>query len=81
MGIVLLGYAELLLYYAARDSQNRRVGPLAIDLNLAWVIGSYAGLLSGVFPVNSAGKWVIAIVTEVAFVLAAAEFITLRKSA
>jgi uncharacterized membrane protein YecN with MAPEG domain len=81
VGIVLLRYAGLLFYYAARDSQNRRIGQLAIFLNLAWAIGSTAGLLLEVFPVNSAGKWAIAIVAEVPFVFAFAEFIALRKSA
>jgi uncharacterized membrane protein len=80
VGFVLFGCAGLLLYYAARDSKNRKIGQLAIVINLAWVIGSYAGLLLGVFSVNSAGKWAIAIVAEVVFVFTAAEFIALRKS-
>jgi hypothetical protein len=81
VGIVLLGYAGLLLYYAARESQNRRIGSMAIILNMAWVIGSYAGLLFGVFPVNATGKWAIAIVAEVVFIFAVAEFIAIRRSA
>ena len=81
VGIVLLGYAGMLLYYAAREERNRNIGWLAIILNLGWVIGSYAGLLLGIFPVNTAGKWAIAIVAEVVFIFAVAEYIALRKSA
>ena len=79
VGVVLLGYAGMLLYFAGRESQNRSVARIAIVLNLAWVAASYIGLLLGLFPVNSAGKWAIAIVAEVVFIFAVAEFIALRR--
>ena len=81
VGVVLLGYAGMLLFYAGRETQNRAVGQLAIVLNLVWVTASYGGLLLGMFPVNSAGKWAIAIIAEVVFLFAIAEFIALRRNA
>ena len=81
VGVVLLGYAGMLLYYASRESHNRLVAQIAIVLNLAWVVGSYAGLLLGLFPVNTTGMWAIAIVAEVVFMFAIAAFIAIRKSA
>jgi hypothetical protein len=81
VGVVLLGYAGMLLYYVSRESHSRLVAQIAIVLNLAWVVGSYAGLLLGLFPVNTAGMWAIAIVAEVVFMFAIAEFIAIRKSA
>ena len=81
VGVVLLGYAGMLLYYASRESHSRLVAQIAIVLNLAWVVGSYAGLLLGLFPVNTTGMWAIAIVAEVVFMFAIAAFIAIRKSA
>ncbi|HET6446513.1 MAG TPA: hypothetical protein VFI27_18235 [candidate division Zixibacteria bacterium] len=37
VGVVLLGYAGMLLYYSSRESHNRLVSQIAIVLNLAWV--------------------------------------------
>ena len=53
---------------------------LAIVLNILWVIVSYAGILFGWFPVNSAGKWAIALIAEAVFIFAVIEFITLRRA-
>jgi hypothetical protein len=79
VGLLLLAYAGLLLYYASKESFNRRIGWLAIELNLLWVVGSYVGLLLGLFPVNTAGKWAIAIIAEAVLVFAVLEFVALRR--
>jgi hypothetical protein len=79
VGLILLGYGGFLLYFAAREPQNRTVAREAIVLNLLWVVGSYAGLLLGVFPVNTAGKWAIAIVAEAVALFAILESVALWR--
>lgn len=80
LGFVLLAYGLTLLAFAGRDPENRRIAWLAIILNGLWVLGSYLGLLLGWFPVNTAGKWAIALVAEVVALFAILEFIALRRA-
>jgi hypothetical protein len=79
LGFVLLGYGAMLLFFADREPVNRRVAQIAIVLNLLWVVDSYAGLLFGFFPVNTAGKWAIALIAEVVFVFGLLEIYALRR--
>lgn len=79
LGVVLLGYGVMLLFFADREPANRRVAQIAIALNMLWVVGSYAGLLFGFFPVNTAGKWAIALIAEVVFAFGVLEIIALRR--
>lgn len=79
LGVVLLGYGGELLYFAGREDRNRLIARVAVVLNLMWVLGSYAGLLLNWFPVNTAGKWAIALVAEVVFVFAILEIVALRR--
>lgn len=80
LGVVLLGYAALLLFFANRQPANRRVAQIAIVLNMLWVVDSYVGLLFGFFPVNTAGKWAIALIAEVVFVFGLLEIYALRRT-
>ena len=80
LGVVLLGYGVLLLFFANRESANRRVAQIAIVLNMLWVVDSYAGLLLGFYPVNTAGKWAIALIAEVVFVFGLLEIYALRRA-
>jgi hypothetical protein len=79
LGFALLGYAAMLLFFAGREPVNRRVARIAIVLNLLWVVGSYAGLLFGLFPVNAAGKWAIALTAEVVLAFGILELVALRR--
>jgi hypothetical protein len=79
LGFVLLGYGAMLLFFADREPVNRRVAQIAIVLNMLWVVDSYAGLLFGFFPVNTAGKWAIALIAEVVFVFGLLEIYALRR--
>jgi hypothetical protein len=79
LGVVLLGYGAMLLFFADREPVNRRVAQIAIVLNMLWVVDSYAGLLFGFFPVNTAGKWAIALIAEVVFVFGLLEIYALRR--
>ena len=80
LGVVLLLYGGDLLYFAGRETHGRRMAQAAVALNLLWVGGSYLGLLLGWFPVNTAGKWAIALVAEVVLLFAILEIIALRRS-
>jgi hypothetical protein len=80
LGVVLLLYGGDLLYFAGREPINRRVAQAAVVLNLLWVAGSFLGLLLGWFPVNTAGKWAIALVAEVVLIFAILEIIALRRA-
>jgi hypothetical protein len=80
LGVVLLLYGGDLLYFAGREPINRRVAQAAIILNMLWVVGSYLGLLMGWFPVNTAGKWTIALVAEVVLIFAILEIVALRRA-
>lgn len=79
LGLVLLSYGGVLLYFAAREPANRWVAEAAIVLNLLWVAGSYGGLFLGLFPVNTAGKWAIAIVAEAVALFAILEIVALWR--
>ena len=79
LGVVLLGYGGLLLFYADKEPENARIAQIAIALNMFWVIGSYLGLLFGWFPVNTAGKWAIALIAEVVFLFAVLEIVALWR--
>lgn len=79
LGFILLGYGAALLFFADKAPINRRVAQVAIVLNMLWVIDSYAGLLFGFFPVNTAGKWAIALIAEAVFVFGILQIIALRR--
>ena len=79
LGVVLLGYGGLLLFFAGKEPENVRIAQIAIVLNILWVIGSYLGLLLGWFPVNTAGKWAIALIAEVVFLFAVLETVALWR--
>jgi hypothetical protein len=79
LGVVLLGYAAILFFVAGRSIEQAGA-KLAIILNILWVIVSYAGLIFGWFPVNSAGKWAIALIAEAVLIFAIIEYIALRRA-
>ncbi|RMH00702.1 MAG: hypothetical protein D6706_03240 [Chloroflexi bacterium] len=64
LGIGLVGYGALLLL-ATRRVEVRSVGKTAVALDLLWVIGSYALILSNIIPFTTAGKWAVGIIAEV----------------
>lgn len=78
-GLLFIGFGILLLYFAGRDPDSRRIGTVAIVLNLLFVVGVYAGLLFNLFPINTTGKWIMAFVAEAVFIFAILEFIGLRR--
>lgn len=79
-GALFLGYGALLLYYAGREPANRLIARIAIVLNALWAIGSFAGVIFGWFPVNSAGNWAIILAAEAVVIFAILEFVALRRA-
>ena len=77
--VVLLNYASMLFFVVGRPIELAGAR-LAIILNVSWVVASYTGLLLGWFPVNAAGKWVIALIAEAITIFATLEFIALRRA-
>ena len=64
LGVVFLLYRGTLSYFAGRGADNRFIAIFAITDNLIYTVASFAGLLMDVFPVNTAGKWAIALAAE-----------------
>lgn len=78
-GALFIGYGALLLYYASREPENRRVARIAIVLNALWAMGSFAGVIFGWFLVNSAGNWAIILAAEAVAIFAILELVALQR--
>lgn len=70
LGIVLILFAVDLWWLAGRERLNPRFGQMAVILDLLWVAGSWAIVLSGWPPLTVAGKWLVALLAELVFVFA-----------
>jgi hypothetical protein len=80
LGIALILYAVDLWWVASRETINRRFAWAAIILDVLWVVGSIAILLSGWLPLTVAGSWTIALLAEAVAIFAVLQFIGLRRS-
>ena len=80
LGIALILYAVDLWWVASRETINRRFAWAAIILDVLWVIGSIAVLLSGWLPLTVAGSWTIALLAEAVAIFAVLQFVGLRRS-
>jgi hypothetical protein len=76
---VVLVYGLALLLVANGTNQTRLLTQIALGLNIVWVVASFAGLLAGLFPVSTAGKWVIAILADMVLVIAIVQAYGLRR--
>jgi hypothetical protein len=79
IGGVVLVYGLALLLVANGTNQTRLLTQIALGLNIVWVVASFAGLLAGLFPVSTAGKWVIAILADMVLVIAIVQAYGLRR--
>jgi hypothetical protein len=52
---------------------------MVIGGNLAWVIASYGVLLASTPDLTTAGSWTVAILAEIVGLVAAAQYIGLRR--
>ena len=61
----MIAYAGLLFLAAGQNTVDRRHGILATILDIGWVVGSVAILLTGWPALTAAGKWTVALIAEV----------------
>jgi hypothetical protein len=64
LGAVLILYGASLLLVARQSVIRRQYGMLATTLDIGWVIGTAAILLTGWPPLSTAGRWMIALLAE-----------------
>jgi hypothetical protein len=79
LGITLLAYAAVLFVVTNGETVERPYGIAVVALNVAWVIGSAAILLSGRPELTTAGRWTIALVAEAVAFFAAWQWYSLRR--
>lgn len=79
VGTVILLYGVTLFVLAGRTTQTRFLVQVALFLNIVWVVASFAGLLAGLFPVSTAGKWAIAIMADLVLIIAIVQAYGLRR--
>ncbi|MBI5303950.1 MAG: hypothetical protein HY868_17580 [Chloroflexi bacterium] len=79
-GLIAFAYAATLFYVARRSPINRLVAWMACIFNLGGALIFAVILLIGALPLTDTGKWIIAIVADVAGVLGLLQFLGLRQS-
>jgi hypothetical protein len=80
VGGLVLVYGLSLWLLAGRAAHTRFWVQVALALNVVWVVASFGGLLAGLFPVTTAGKWVIAILADLVLIIALLQLYGLRRS-
>jgi hypothetical protein len=79
IGVGLLAWAvDVALLARAAELRPSRVW-MVIGGNLAWVIASYGVLLASTPDLTTAGSWTVAILAEIVGLVAAAQYIGLRR--
>ncbi|HKV81315.1 MAG TPA: hypothetical protein VJP02_24420 [Candidatus Sulfotelmatobacter sp.] len=77
VGISLIVYAALLLLSASRPRIRIPDAWVAVIMDVAWVVSSYAVIL--LVPFSVGGKWVIALVAELVLAFAILQWLGIRK--
>jgi hypothetical protein len=80
IGIGLFAWAVLLFWGSLQLEVPRWIAWLAIDGDLAWVIGSVVVVLLPALSLSIAGKWTIAIIADVVLLFAIWHFFALPKT-
>jgi hypothetical protein len=79
VGGVVLVYGLALFMLANRTNHTRFLVQVALVFNIIWVMASFVGLLTGLFPVSTAGKWIIAILADLVLIIAVVQMYGLRR--
>jgi hypothetical protein len=79
LGITLLAYAAVLFVVTNGETVQRQYGIAAVILDVAWVAGSAAILLSGWPELTTAGRWTVALLAEAVAFFAAWQWYGLRR--
>jgi hypothetical protein len=80
LGIGLIAWALVLFWGSIQEEIPNWLAWLAIDGDLAWVVGSAIILFLPIATFNTAGKWTIAIVADIVLVFAIWQFFALRNA-
>jgi hypothetical protein len=79
VGVLLLVYAMWLFYQTAQEGVKPQVAQVAIVGDVAWVIGSWLIILSGVPELSTGGRWAVGIVADIVGVFAVLQVIGWRR--
>ncbi|GAB4431774.1 MAG: hypothetical protein Kow0031_12990 [Anaerolineae bacterium] len=79
IGVMLLLYSADLWYIAAQRPISHRLTIAAIVADLAWVLASWAIILTGRPALTTPGAWAVAIVSDVVILFAVLKYVGLRR--
>jgi hypothetical protein len=79
LGLILAVYGAGLFVLASRETIDRRLPIIVIELNVAWVMGSAIVLAADLFGLTTGGRWGVLIVADLVALLTIAQFIGLRR--
>ena len=77
LGVCLIGYAVSLWLNARRTRVRIAEAWIAVGMDLAWVIGSYALIFA--IPFSLGGKWTIALLAEAVLGFAILQWFGIRR--
>lgn len=80
LGLNLVVYAGILLYYAGQQEIDKRFAWFAVIADAIWVIGSALILLTNAFDLTIGGKWLVLILADVVLIFAIVQYIGLRRT-
>lgn len=79
IGVTLLLYAADLWTIAAQKPISRRLTIAVITADVAWVLASWAIILTGWPALTTPGAWAVAIVSDVVILFAILKYVGLRR--
>lgn len=79
LGVGLILYAIFLFSQSRQAPVRRWVALLAIEGDIAWVIGSVVLLFTNWVPFTTAGWWTVAIIADIVAVFAVLQIVGLRR--
>jgi hypothetical protein len=74
IGVLLVGYAALLLWTAARPTVSRVALLEFAIIDVLWVVTSAVLLVTSWAPLTTAGVWTVAVIADIVAVFAAVQF-------
>jgi hypothetical protein len=80
LGVGLFAWAGMLFWGSLQTHIPRWLVWLAIDGDLAWVIGSVVVVLLPALSLSTPGKWTIAILADIVLLFAIWQFYALRRA-
>lgn len=81
IGAVLILYGFDIWYFCRGEKHLRTVGIIAVIGDTAWVAATIIILASGLLPLTSVGKWVVAVIADIVGLFAILQIVMLRRLA